>query len=213
MSTHEPQQSDSRILEIANLLMERLAISDFKPSRISWTGYVLGGQGTFTGPLLKLASPGLCLFTWDEVILPPSLKGRLEPEEWKPLLASGLIYDAKLKFKKTLGIAATAAASIILDIALITILALFDPKGAVYFVIPALLGSVVYLIFGIPFVNPFLRSLRLESDKLATQLVGKEFLLRVLEKINSLELEDKDPGGRLSRRPSLEERIHAMRQL
>jgi len=153
------------------------------------------------------------LFTWDEVILPASLKGRLEPEEWKPLLASGLIYDAKLKFKKTLGIAATAVASIILNIALITILTLFDPKGAVYFVIPAFLGSVVYLIFGIPFVNPFLRSLRLESDKLATQLVGKESLLRVLKRINSLELEDKDPGGRLSRRPSLEERIHAMRHL
>lgn len=213
MSAHDAQQSDSRILEIANLLMERLAISDFKPIRISWTGYVLGGLGTFTGPRLKLAPPGLCLFTWDEVILPASLKGRLEPEEWKPLLASGLIYDAKLKFKKTLGIAATAVASIILNIALITILTLFDPKGAVYFVIPAFLGSVVCLIFGIPFVNPFLRSLRLESDKLATQLVGKESLLRVLKRINSLELEDKDPGGRLSRRPSLEERIHAMRHL
>ncbi len=50
MSAHDAQQSDSRILEIANLLMERLAISDFKPIRISWTGYVLGGLGTFTGP-------------------------------------------------------------------------------------------------------------------------------------------------------------------
>jgi Zn-dependent protease with chaperone function len=138
-------------------------------------------------------------------MLTGGLKGRLEPEEWRPLLASSLIYEAKLKLKKTLGIVATAVASIILGLAVITLFALLDPKGAVYFVIPAFLGSVVWLLFGIPF--------RFEADRLATQLVGKEPLIHVLEKINGMELEDKDVGGRLARRPSLEERIENLRPL
>jgi hypothetical protein len=213
MSAVDSDKVDSQILRIVNLLIEQLRVRDFRPSRVSWVKYIIAGGGIYTGPHLRLVPPGLCTFTWDEVMLTGGLKGRLEPEEWRPLLASSLIYEAKLKPKKTLGIVATAVASIILDLAVISLLALLDPKGAVYFVIPAFLGSVVWLLFGIPFVNPFLRSLRLKADRLAAQLVGKEFLLRVLEKINGLELEDKDPGGRLSRRPSLEERIRALRQL
>jgi hypothetical protein len=213
MSAIDFDKIDSQVLQIVNLLIEQLQIRDFKPSRVSWEGYVIGGLGTYTGPRVRLAPPGLCLFTWDEVMLTGGLKGRLEPEEWRPLLASSLIYEAKLKPKKTLGIVATAVASIILDLAVISLLALLDPKGAVYFVIPAFLGSVVWLLFGIPFVNPFLRSLRLKADMVATQLVGKEPLIQVLENINGMELEDKDIGGRLARRPSLEERIENLRPL
>src|SRR6266436_9345863 len=100
MSAIDFDKIDSQILQIVNLLIEQLQIRDFKPSRVSWEGYVIGGLGTYTGPRVRLAPPGLCLFTWDEVMLTGGLKGRLEPEEWRPLLASSLIYEAKLKPKK-----------------------------------------------------------------------------------------------------------------
>jgi len=185
MSVQDSGESDAKILRITNQLIEQFRISDFKPARISWEAHLIGRLGTFTGPRLKLVSPGLCKFTWDEIMLPEGLKRKLEPEEWRPLLASSLIYEAKLKVKKTLGILATGAASALLGGALIAILSILDPVAANYMVVPDFFILIILLLMRIPFVNPFLRSLRLQADRLAVQQFGKERVLQILEKINS----------------------------
>jgi hypothetical protein len=55
-----------------------------------------------TGWAKREVPKGWCVFTWDKVILPVEMKGRFGPEEWRPLLASSLIYRAKLKRKRNL---------------------------------------------------------------------------------------------------------------
>jgi len=213
MSPQDSQEVDTQILQNANQLIRQLQVSDFKPTRVSWVDYIIAGRGTFTGPHIRLVRPGWPVFTWDEVVLPGDLKGKLAPEDWRPLLAPPLIYAGKQKLKKTVGLAASVVATILLDTALVAILGVFDPSAVISAAIPLFFASIVLLLMGIPFVNPLLKSLRLQADRLAAQLVGKDPLLRVLDKINNLELKDKDIGGRQSRWPSLEERIQALKQI
>jgi hypothetical protein len=80
-------------------------------------------------------------------------------------------------------------------------------------VVPDFFILILFLMMGTPFVNPFLRSLRLQSDMVAARQFGKERMLQILEKTNGLELRGKEIGGRLARRSGLEERTDTLKQL
>src|SRR5712692_4515239 len=84
---------DQRIVDIARELCQRLGITKINPRIVSWREK----QGLVRVP------PDQVLFTMDNILLPKSLMGKLEPEEWKPLLASSLIYHWKSQSKVALG--------------------------------------------------------------------------------------------------------------
>ena len=191
------------ILRITKDLIQELNISIFRPGSVSWAEDV---PWTFvdsekpvpelTGFVKRDVPIGWCVFTWDRVILPTEMKGKLDPEEWRPLLASSLIYEAKLRINRYLGIIFVSIPIIIDALGWWELFVVSTPASG----IPALLLILdVAWLFPAFFLTGFLakwfsRRLRLKADKIAAELVGRETLLALLEKMKALGLVDQYAG-------------------
>jgi hypothetical protein len=219
--------NEQDILRIAKELIEQLNISSYRPGTIAWAEDVPLTMADSEDLIPEVAGfvkrdvpIGWCLFTWDKVILPTEMKGKLEPEEWRPLLASSLIYEAKLRVKRDLGIILVSTPIIIDALGWWELYAVSTPVSG----IPALLLILdIAWLFPATFLSGFLakwfsRRLRLEADRLAAEHVGGETLQRVLEKMKALGLVDEYAGWTwrrgypfaiefMSGRPTLAERI------
>jgi len=151
------------------------------------------------------------------MVMPARMMGKLAVEEWRPLIASSVLFEKKVKrrlrgkaFLLTvmpviLGIAVPIAAAIVLHTALPILL-------YPVFVLPlAYLGSRSY--------SSDLKKARLEADTQASAVVGKDLLLDVLKKIDTMGLDDIDRlktgrgGRRLAGLPSITERIQNLQGL
>ena len=218
---------EQRILRIANELIEQLSISIFRPVSVSWDEYVqltLHDSETIlpemAGSIKRDIPIGWCVFSWDRVLLPTAMRGKLDPEEWRPLLASSLIYEAKLRVKRYLGTILVSTPIIVDALGWWELFAVSTPASG----IPALLLILdIAWLFPAFFLSGFLskwfsRRLRLEADRLAAERVGRETLERVLEKMKALGLVDSYAGLTWRRgypfsselmngRPTLTERI------
>ncbi len=227
-----PTSDEQDILRIAKDLIGQLNIYSLKPISVSWAADVQltlpDSEKTtpeFLGMIKREVPNGWCVFTWDRIILPAEMKGKLDPEDWRPLLASSLIYEEQLRNRRDLGFillstpvfvdafgwwellaVSISASSIPVSLLLIDI--------AGFFAALALTGSLV---------TRFSRRLRLKADTLAAEHVGRETLERVLEKMKVLELVDPYAGvgwnsGYLGSaefmkgRPTLAERITNLNQ-
>ena len=174
----------------------------------------------FAGSVKRDVPVGWCVFTWDTVILPTEMKGKLDPEEWRPLLASSLIYEAKLRIKRDLVFIFLSTPIIIDALGWWELFAGSTPSSG----IPALLlildiaGLFGALALTGLLVKRFSRRLRLRADALAVELVGREALAKVLEKIKAQGLADSYAGVTwgggypfsselMNGRPTLTERI------
>jgi len=217
---------EQEILRIAKEVIEQLNISNFRPVQVSWADDVLWTQHDTENVmpeigLVKRDVPiGWCIFTWDSVILPTEMKGKLGPEEWRPLLASSLIYEAKLRIKRDLGFILVSTPIIIDALGWWELFVVSTPASG----IPALLLILdIAWLFPAFFLSGFLakwfpRNLRLRVDALAAELVGRYALERALQKMTALGLVDSYAGptwGRgypfssepMNGRPTLAERI------
>ena len=215
------------ILTIAQELIEQLNISSFKPVSVSWAEDLPWTNVDSEKPVPELAGfvkrdvpVGWCVFTWGRVILPTEMKGKLGPEEWRPLLASSLIYEARLSLRRNIGFIFLSTPIIIDAVGWWELFAVSTPASG----IPALLLIIdIAGLFGTLLLSGFLvkwftRRLRLRADTLAAEHVGRETLERVLEKMKTLGLVDTYAGltwGKgypfsfelMNGRPTLAERI------
>ena len=215
------------ILRIAREVLEQLNISSFRPVSVSWAEDLpwtfVDSEKTvpeLAGAVKRDVPVGWCVFTWDRVILPTEMKGKLDPEEWRPLLASSLIYEARLSLRRNLGFIFLSTPIVIDALGWWELLAVSSPVSG----IPGLLLILdIVGLFGALLLSGFLvkwfsRNLRLRADTLAAELLGKETLERVLEKMKALGLVDSYAGliwGRgypfsselMNGRPTMVERI------
>ncbi len=191
---------DQGIVDIARELCQRLGITRIHPQTVSWREK----RG-----LVRVA-PDLVFFTMDNIMLPKSLMGKLEPEEWKPLLASSLIYHWKSQSKVALGMMVRTIPIILLvPIGLLLLDRILSQFGLFRIILLA-----VYLpltVVGILYFQ-ILAYLRLDCDRRAAELAGPENLLRALKKIESLDIEKPRRLAHLVR-PSIQQRINHLQSL
>ena len=194
---------EAEIVRVGQEVCRQLDIS-FRLSGILWRK---------SSPFLSLGSDD-CYFVRGrgKLALPWWMKGRLKPEEWRPLMTSFLIYNRRLMWTMPEDLALT-----LLAIVPLTIL------GAVLF-FPTF-GAPGFLLYLAILFGPFLeqrfsqvrRNLRLKADMEASRLVGIGPFLAVLEKIDSLGMEDVERAKRrrllryFSSKPSITERILNLR--
>jgi hypothetical protein len=146
------------------------------------------------------------------MVIAARMMGKLTVEEWRPLIASSLMFEKKIRrtlrgkafllnaIPLILGLAVPIAAAIVLRMAFLIIL-------YPVFVLPlAYLGGKRH--------SSALKKARLEADTQASVVIGKNSLLDVLKKIDMMGLDDIDrlKSGRGGRRlsaglPSITERI------
>ena len=149
--------------------------------------------------------------------MPARMMGKLTIEEWRPLIASSLTFEKKMKrrlrgraFLLTgmpliVSLVLPIAAAIVLRMAWIIFLypLLFIPLG--------ILGSKSY--------GRDLKKARLAADTQASIVVGKDSLLDVLKKVDMMRLDDIDKlksgrgGRRLAGLLSITERIQNLQGL
>jgi len=178
-----------------------------------------------TGPSNFPSDQGV--FKDNVLYLPGELKGRLRGEELDPLVASSLILhsDPKIRRKETLSFAGFLIVPLFLLIAVLALVGPLAEPGTIWACISIVL--LVFSAFLVLFGGGYLiartqRSLVLESDKKAAEVVGKDSLLRTLKKLHEMHLPDQErlkkrknyliANFQDSYRPSIDERIESLQK-
>jgi len=139
------------------------------------------------------------------------MMGNLTVEEWRPLIASSLLFETKIR--RTL----RGKAFLFTGVPLIVALAV-PISVAIVFQTPLLILLYPVLVLPLAYLGGKrysldLKKARLEADTQASVVIGKNSLLDVLKKIDLMGLDDIDRlksgrgGRRIAGLPSITERI------
>ncbi len=130
-----------------------------------------------------------CRFALGLAAFPDRMNGRLDPKEWRPLIASTLIY------RKI--IARNPPGSIVVSIAALFVL-LVGGAGILLAIFGSAAGGLPFFLYIVFVGGPFLanrttqgaKNQRLQADLETARIFGKEELLSVLRKIDGMGLPD-----------------------
>jgi hypothetical protein len=210
----EPRPEDTQILEIARSLTSQLGIDRFEPQSLNWLDTVSSGKSSKTVP-----SDQCLIILKRKLVLAHRMIGKLTPEQWKPILASSIVYEKnffpKLRRKAVmLGLPGTIAFFAWAALSAIFIqVTNFRLTFGVFGWIP----TIALLFVGFSKFTPYQMRARLQADREASQVVGREEFLDVLEKIDSFAMPDAEQlkadrlKGRNREFPSITERIESLR--
>ena len=211
MSASSSEEYEKQIVEIVSDLGHTLGIK-VHPNRVVWHGRLVATPNFMTG-----LGSDQCDFDGGKVILPKTLKDRLTPEEWRPLLASQLLYERRSKlaiFSRWILLI------IIVRIVWVGAVASLGASYGDYGLALALALFIPITILATWFFSHELRGVRLKADERAARLVGPREFLNVLEKVDSFKINDvekrKRGGFRIrvqSHFPSIDSRIRRMNKL
>ena len=138
--------------------------------------------------------------------------GRLSPEEWRPILVSGLLYYKNLNRAMLKAILPTMVIALLSPFLIVADVKLLGSSqfGVLYDLV--LIALIIIIMLSI---IPFLilhKKVYLEMDVKAVQIVGKESLIASLTKLGSI-----DPNMTTSKRgffrPTIQERIQHLATL
>ena len=87
----EQEALDQRILGIVSSLCQQLGITNYNPTIISWVSIIPGGRAMIEMPFDEV------MLSKSQITMPAGMQTRLEPEEWRAILASALIMSKKLR--------------------------------------------------------------------------------------------------------------------
>lgn len=188
---------EAGITKVAAELCEGLKIG-FRPTAIAWMSN-LGDPRHLPSDQVVFIDKGL---KRGRVVLPSALRGKLETEDWRPLIASSLFYQLTPEFRRVWRILGTilvvSLLAGLLAVPLLTVLFALrytpsrEVEVVVYFSgVFLLVFFLILMHFSFRFFNlHVIGELRLKADRRAAQLLGKDQFLRTLEKINAMRIED-----------------------
>jgi len=201
-----PHEDDSLLVEMVRQLSAKVGVSSMAPNSLVWVALVpkdiLDGSTRQAGSFTRIAPGDQARFVSQAIMLPSDLRGRLRPEEWRPIIASSLLFR-KTYWKLLLRKLALDWPSMFL-----TLVSLIGPFYFFFAIrsvwLAAIATSVPITIFVVGQIGYNLahKRLMLSADRQAAKLVGKQPFLDVLKKIDDFKLEDIEwikGRGRISR--------------
>jgi len=210
-----PSSEEEEILAFTRDLLQQRSIRSY-PTSVVWKQ---AGRRVWSD---------YCVVKRDSIVLPSSLRGRLSPEELKPIIASSMNLtqpgESRQEFLQgfrrigtTGGLAIGSLTLIIAVISLVSGIGLegiLTGRGSEYsFLILGLLFTVTLLgfVYGRLRERPYFTRVILEADLRASSIVGREHFVQVLSKIDSYHFRDvervKSGHSRFNFRPSITDRI------
>jgi len=196
---------DPRLVEMAVTLGQQLDITKLNVREVRWSSIVPLGRSVVPIP------SDWCFFLFHAIVMPARMMGKLTPEEWRPLIASSILYQKQLR--------RSADRRQALYIVFPTFLALLS-SAIIVGILRVYWASLIVLLLIIPLLvlgnrrsRPYLKKAMLEADTKASALTGKESFLQVLRKIDIMRQGDAEvsKADERSRRrlalPSLVERV------
>ena len=204
----------SAILSVTRDACRHLNIS-WVPDRVMWAESYFSGQYAATAVRFPLSfrdvpSDHPAMFG-DTLYVAPSMIGRLQPEEWRPIVASSMIYYAKLATRKDIGMIVRVAPFVLLVGAGLYALVLNGLGFLDFTLLFTIAYSAVAIFVGLFLIRPYQRELWLRSDRIAAKYVGYPIMIGVLEKVQGFRISELE-GGRFNNLPSLAERIARLRE-
>ncbi len=199
----ELDDEDKTILADTKDLCQRLGISPvkFNPYRVEWLDRIPrdeAGRVPVLGAEQCTVDPSL-------ITLQKSLKGKLDPKDWKPLIASTLILKYRLMGEVTRRVflrvvLPVSTTFVILAVALgYLLLPFLDTWPQVWpflYMFAVFLSALVTILV---LASPSVERAVLEADRHAAAFVGRRELRDSLRKVESLGLESMEGGSRTRR--------------
>ncbi len=207
------------ILEITRDLLERFKITKLRLGAVRWITFLL------TPHYRTIVPSDICFFENGDMLLAKALKQEFTEQEWKPLIASSLIYEFDPSIRRRLALLRPVRFAIVLLVLVSPLLLarLAFPQVSLPF-LPAF-GLLILGLFGLNLLfwdfSLARRRLRLLCDRKAAMVVGKDSFLNTLRKIDGMKLADvqarkkeKIRGWSLVRSmwPNITQRIHNLEQ-
>jgi len=187
---------EDKILEVAREVGRQIGIPPTRFQRVLW---------------IKHFPSDLCGFRGDTVFLSQSMIGKLEPEKWKPLLASYLMHKKTRRQGLLSTSLITAAEYLVLLFAGIVLIAqVFGTNGALLALGYSLVMTPIFLTNR---STQDTKKRKLKADIEATKIAEREKFLQTLRKIDSFKLRDVERAKKsglmshFSTRPSITARI------
>ena len=191
-----------KILEDAGSLFKQLLIQKPEPDAVSAADRLPGD---------------FVMVLYGEIILPAQMVGKLTPEEWRPLIASSIIFQYTIIRRQNWGLLPLIVLPLAGAVALVLVLLrALDPTRSNGFLEVALTGSVLITtgLLMMPFLNRWSQGGRLRADREAARIVGKDSMLRSLTRVRDLaqqlNLQRRVRGYGFA--PSLDQRIAKLRE-
>ena len=159
-----------------------------------------------------------CSFVRDSIVLPKRMRGVLDADEWRPIMASRLVY--RKKWMRSQPWRETLAILVSIPLVIFGGALMYFLFGASGFAIPWLVCLII--VVGPIFMNLVTqaqKNMRLHADAETAILFGKASFLSVLQKIDLLRLDDveKTKNRRVmchfSKKPSITERIETISRI
>jgi len=191
---------DQKIVEYACDLCRQLNATKLDPRTVSWVNRMLTTQ--------------IIIFQ-SNIMLPRQLMGQLTPEEWRPLLASSIIYYGKFRARPMIR---SFFLPMSLPVFVLTAVLLVIPRvsGPVY---QGLLFATVtgYALFTLFMMRRFffgtMRGFHFVADAKAAEIVGREPFIQVLSKIDALKLDYRPRFlGGLTFSPTARQRLEKLKE-
>lgn len=195
---------DEKILSIFREVCAQLNYYKFNIQSISWKGRI--GARRFPPDALIIIPRFHILQLSDRAM------GRLSPEEWRPILASGLLYYKNLNRGMLKAILPTMAIALLSPFIILADIKLVDGSfSGILFDLIDIALIIILVLSIIPFMILH-KKLYLEMDDKAVQIVGKESLIASLTKLASID-QSMTTGKTGFFRPSIHERIQHLANL
>jgi len=197
---------DQRIIEITHELCHQMDIASLIPKKVVWADIIALSKGS-----MKVGSDE-CV-TNGEIVLPERIRGKLRPDEWTPIIASALAFERKLKRRVMGHQLRRFFLPGFLPLALIVLVLMISNPDQAYGVMGLLISGIIILLFLTKYLSAsYVRSMRLQADRMAADLVGRDKMIDVLRKIDEMKLKDVEKRKRsglkvrFSSRPTITER-------
>ncbi|TMI60754.1 hypothetical protein E6H16_07685 [Candidatus Bathyarchaeota archaeon] len=213
-----PHEDDSLLVEMVKQLSAELGVPSMAPNSLVWAALVpkdmLDGSTRQAGRFTRIAPGDQVRFVSQAMFLPADLRGELRLEEWRPLIASSLIFR-RIRWKLFLTKVALDWLPLSLTLVSLILPLYFFANRSYWLAAFALSVPAGIFVVGQAGYNMAHKRLMLSADRQAVKLVGKQPFLDVLKKIDGLMVEDIEwikGRGRMRRaltidRPGIDERI------
>src|SRR5437773_2093182 len=196
-------EEDHEILGYAQELFRQIQPGKPEPGTVSWDEDL---------PL------GRVVVRYGEVKLPFRLKGKLAAEDWRPLLASSILYSQSLykgqrKGSFTRLILPLAVAEILLVYALLQILQMRNDLAKIELILVVVLWTLFASSLLVFYTHWLWRILFYAADKRAAEIVGTEIILESLRKTRDAISTLAVPRKRFSLLPGMNQRVQKLEKL
>lgn len=142
-----------------------------------------------------MVTPHFPVLEGEKLVISPILRGRVEPDDWGPILAPSLVFYKRLKTNYNIGSLIRVLPGLLLVLGFLVFSYLFLRHPSNEVVVGFVVGAIVLLVLGVYSIVRLGRSLVLRADREAALVIGTQSLIQALRTLEVLRERDASLGN------------------